>query len=347
MKQTSMLIRPPVDPLGTSEKMIITMIKTSHNRINSQLKLQVNHHRIHHDFRSTALSPRTGENRILFVSVRTVVQTLILDPHPPQHIIGPPTRISQLSCDSPPPLQAANPFNRLQDRCKYPLRIPKQLLTQVNLPCRPLYILPLPPQVITRCALSLCLKFIGAFGSSLSKKSSYHSGDTFHRPRGSSPSTGSCEEAHSHKTSGSPLCSKVKHRPCCILSVLLSQLAAGSSLLKPSSSSLRPSPGSFPFVEAFQFHFQAQPSFSPPLHHSSTPLIEMAENNDLNAPANQPENQVEVENVLSRVINNNSCTLCKTHSFMIARFVKHFNELKEDFQADSRSKRKKLEKQQA
>jgi len=32
---------------------------------------------------------------------------------------------------------------------------------------------------------------------------------------------------------------------------------------------------------------------------------------------------------------------------MIARFVKHFNELKEDFQADSRSKRKKLEKQKA
>lgn len=32
---------------------------------------------------------------------------------------------------------------------------------------------------------------------------------------------------------------------------------------------------------------------------------------------------------------------------MIARFVKHFNELKEDFQTDSRSKRKKLEKQKA
>jgi phage regulator Rha-like protein len=32
---------------------------------------------------------------------------------------------------------------------------------------------------------------------------------------------------------------------------------------------------------------------------------------------------------------------------MIARFVKHFNELKEDFQADSRSKRKKLEKHKA
>lgn len=32
---------------------------------------------------------------------------------------------------------------------------------------------------------------------------------------------------------------------------------------------------------------------------------------------------------------------------MIARFLKHFNELKEEFQADSRSKRKKLEKQKA
>ena len=32
---------------------------------------------------------------------------------------------------------------------------------------------------------------------------------------------------------------------------------------------------------------------------------------------------------------------------MIARFVKHFNDLKEEFQADSKSKRKKLEKQKA
>ena len=69
----------------------------------------------------------------------------------------------------------------------------------------------------------------------------------------------------------------------------------------------------------------------------------MAENN--NAQASQPENQVDVDNVLNRVINNNSCTLCKAQCFMIARFIKHFNELKEDFQADSRSKRKKLEKQ--
>jgi len=44
---------------------------------------------------------------------------------------------------------------------------------------------------------------------------------------------------------------------------------------------------------------------------------------------------------------NNNCTLCKAHFFMIARFVKHFNELKEDFQADNRSKQKKLEKQKA
>jgi len=32
---------------------------------------------------------------------------------------------------------------------------------------------------------------------------------------------------------------------------------------------------------------------------------------------------------------------------MIARFVKHFNDLKEEFQTDSKSKRKKLEKQKA
>ncbi|MCY6488473.1 hypothetical protein, partial [Actinobacillus pleuropneumoniae] len=33
------------------------------------------------------------------------------------------------------------------------------------------------------------------------------------------------------------------------------------------------------------------------------------------------------------------------HRFMIACFVKHFNDLKEEFQGDSKSKRKKLEKQ--
>ena len=53
------------------------------------------------------------------------------------------------------------------------------------------------------------------------------------------------------------------------------------------------------------------------------------------------------EDPLERVITNNSCTLCKAHCFMIARFVKHFNDLKEEFQADSKSKRKKLEKQRA
>lgn len=53
------------------------------------------------------------------------------------------------------------------------------------------------------------------------------------------------------------------------------------------------------------------------------------------------------ENPLDRVLGNNTCTLCKQHCFMIARIIKRHNELKEDYQADSRSKRKKLEKQRA
>lgn len=64
----------------------------------------------------------------------------------------------------------------------------------------------------------------------------------------------------------------------------------------------------------------------------------MAENHEDRDPAANP---------LKRVITNSSCTLCKAHCFMIARFVKHFNEFKEEFQADSKSKRKKLEKQKA
>lgn len=50
------------------------------------------------------------------------------------------------------------------------------------------------------------------------------------------------------------------------------------------------------------------------------------------------------ENPLDRVLGNNNCSVCKDHCFLIARFVKHHNELREDFIADCRSKRKKLEK---
>lgn len=39
--------------------------------------------------------------------------------------------------------------------------------------------------------------------------------------------------------------------------------------------------------------------------------------------------------------------MCKAHTVMINSFVKHFNELKESYEADNRSKRKKLEKQKA
>lgn len=51
------------------------------------------------------------------------------------------------------------------------------------------------------------------------------------------------------------------------------------------------------------------------------------------------------ENPLDRVLGNDTCTLCKQQCFMIARIIKRHNEVKEDYQADSRSKRKKLEKQ--
>lgn len=50
-------------------------------------------------------------------------------------------------------------------------------------------------------------------------------------------------------------------------------------------------------------------------------------------------------NPLDRVLGNDTCTLCKQHMFMIAHFVKHHKELRDDFLADSRSKRKKLVKQ--
>lgn len=83
------------------------------------------------------------------------------------------------------------------------------------------------------------------------------------------------------------------------------------------------------------------PCFSP-LHHvlKAPPKrgYEMAE---------YPEDRDPAMNPLERVITNSSCTLCKAHCFMIARFVNHFNDLKEEFQADSKSKRKKLEKQKA
>lgn len=73
----------------------------------------------------------------------------------------------------------------------------------------------------------------------------------------------------------------------------------------------------------------------------------MAENQRNSAPAEFPENLEMQGNPLDRVITNSECTLCKAYLFKIARFVKHFNELKEYFQADSKSKRKKLETQQA
>jgi len=73
----------------------------------------------------------------------------------------------------------------------------------------------------------------------------------------------------------------------------------------------------------------------------------MAETPDIRMQDENQEGRDQPENPLDKVLGNNSCTLCKSHCFMIARFIKHFNELKEDFQADSRSKRKKLEKQRA
>jgi len=57
------------------------------------------------------------------------------------------------------------------------------------------------------------------------------------------------------------------------------------------------------------------------------------------------EGEEQQGNPLDRVLGNDTGTLCKEHCFMIARFVKHHNDLRDDFHADSRSKRKKLEKQ--
>lgn len=68
----------------------------------------------------------------------------------------------------------------------------------------------------------------------------------------------------------------------------------------------------------------------------------MAENRQ--QPAAQ-EGAARQGNPLDRVIGNDTRTLCKEHVYMIARFVKHHKELRDDFELDSRSKRKKLIKQ--
>jgi hypothetical protein len=75
------------------------------------------------------------------------------------------------------------------------------------------------------------------------------------------------------------------------------------------------------------------------IHISSLEMAEIPKNREH---TEAPENREMPENPLDKVLGNGNCTLCKAHCFMIARFVKHFNELKEDFQADSRSKRKKM-----
>lgn len=87
------------------------------------------------------------------------------------------------------------------------------------------------------------------------------------------------------------------------------------------------------------------------LHHSqsscylTTLLSRMAE------PSAKPEEaqkgKKKVENPLDRILGNDTCTLCKEHCFLIARFMKHHKELEDDFHADSRSKRKKLQKRKA
>lgn len=96
-----------------------------------------------------------------------------------------------------------------------------------------------------------------------------------------------------------------------------------------------------------QIPFLFNPTSAPPLSSLLFCSSDMAKNQRNSAPAEFPENLEMQGNPLDRVITNSECTLCKAHCFMIARFVKHFNELKEDIQADSRSKRKNLEKQKA
>jgi len=73
----------------------------------------------------------------------------------------------------------------------------------------------------------------------------------------------------------------------------------------------------------------------------------MAENSENRRQNEAQEDHEQQGNPLDCKLGKNTYTLCKQHCFMIARFIKHHNELKEDFQADSRSKRKKLEKQRA
>jgi len=63
---------------------------------------------------------------------------------------------------------------------------------------------------------------------------------------------------------------------------------------------------------------------------------------DQPAQQNPPEPAINIDGIFSK-----DCTMCKTHTFMINRLRSKLQELKEDYESDSRSKRKKLEKQKA
>lgn len=117
----------------------------------------------------------------------------------------------------------------------------------------------------------------------------------------------------------------------------------------PSLHSASPSSSSFPphLVPSLFKHLPfliviLSPGNRPSLHHQHTGLPtklgEMADQQD------QQGTQEPVNNPLENVITNSECSLCKAHTFMIGRFIKRFNDLKDDYQANSRSKRKKLEK---
>lgn len=79
---------------------------------------------------------------------------------------------------------------------------------------------------------------------------------------------------------------------------------------------------------------------TPPMTQVNPQCTTMADQQD------QKKAQEAASNPIDRIFNK-ECTMCKAHTIMINRFVKQFNELKEDYQADSRSKRKKLEKKKS
>ena len=345
------------------------------NSLSCQLNPQVNHCSIHSNIRITAPSPLSGNFWHLLVLFFAATQTSILDLLPPPSPNATRILIPPLSCDSPALLQPTNSlFNLLQDRCRDLPRKTKFLLSHappvpylIDPLLAPLYLFTLSSlQAHIRSFLFLWKTHRGATWSFQCKNRSHHRDVSSQRPsRRLLPAvqrelniiqawisdlnlTAPPQDSKvitrlrlSYTAPFPPLISAVFHFPELVPSSLRTALCSPSfpsryarrSFTLPINSSLLTS----------SYHSLVQlPSFlrpTPFLYSSSASLfsLEMVENQDHNAPVNHPENKEQPENPLDRVITNSGCTLCKTHCFMIARFVKHFNELKDDFQADSRA----------